>query len=712
MAGTIENNQQEAFQANKPPPPLLRQELNLYPAEPDLDGSPAWMLHDPLTNRHFRIGELEMNLLLFCGQGDENKIAQLATLKMGYKVTAEEVSQLFEFLRRNNLTLGDDMQKSWYLQQKLQMQKKGWLAQLAKSYLFFRIPLWKPDRFLNNTVKYVAWMGTKPVFICLVILMFVGIYLALRQIDVFISTFLHFFNPEGFIVYILALAFIKILHELGHAYTAKKMGCKVPIIGVAFLVAWPVLYTDTSDAWKLNSRRKRMNIGIAGIAVELAVAVICLFAWSLAADGLLKSVFFLLATTTWIMSALVNFNPLMRFDGYYLLSDWLRMPNLEPRSFAMAKWWLREKIFALNFPPPERIQMKLVCFSYAVWTYRFFLFLGIAVVVYYFFFKVLGIILFLIEIVYFILRPIWNELMVWRTFWSQVSWNKSTIRSTLLLITLIVLAFIPWRSSIEVAGFVKARYTPLYAPVSGKIARISVANHNKVTKDEVLIEMEAPELTHEKEQVEKRYKELSWQRAFLGFNKKMRSEALIVASALITQNRRLRSLLKKYNKLNLTAPDNGIIADMTQDIRVGDWIAEGTPMLAILETGEIEVIAYLQEEYLSRVKVGIKGRFYPERGNFPIIDVEVTEIDNMSVRTMDALYSASLFGGDVAVRETNEHELVPVISVYKIRLKLLKPLENLQRVRRGTVVLQAEPESFVKRVRNRIYALFRRESGF
>lgn len=292
MAGTIENQAPQ-----KLPPPQLRQELNLYPAEADLDGSPAWMLHDPLSNRHFRIGELEMNLLLFCGQGDEEKIAQLVTLKMGYQVTAEEVAQLFAFLRLNNLTSGDDNQKNWYLQQQQKAQKQNWLNYLAKSYLFFRIPFWKPDRFLTKTLNYVAWLGTTPVFIFLGLLMFVGVFLALRQIDTFIGTFLHFFNTEGFGVYILALAFIKIFHELGHAYTAKKMGCKVPIIGVAFLVAWPVLYTDTSDAWKLNSRQKRMKIGIAGIAVELAIAIICLFCWSLAADGLLKSVFFLLATT-------------------------------------------------------------------------------------------------------------------------------------------------------------------------------------------------------------------------------------------------------------------------------------------------------------------------------------------------------------------------------------------------------------------------------
>ncbi len=92
--------------------------------------------------------------------------------------------------------------------------------------------------------------------------------------------------------------------------------------------------------------------------------------------------------------------------------------------------------------------------------------------------------------------------------------------------------------------------------------------------------------------------------------------------------------------------------------------------------------------------------------------MEVKEIESMSMRAMDALYSASLFGGDVAVRENDKKELLPVISVYKIRLKLSEPVDDLQHVRRGTVVLEGTPESLVKRVQKATYALFRRESGF
>ncbi len=708
MAGTVDPKL-----SPQKPPPQLRQELRLFPAEPDADGSAAWTLHDPLTNRHFRLGQLEVDLLLFFNQGnDEEKIAQLSSLKLGHQVTAAEVSELFEFLRRNNLTTADEMQKLWYRQQQAMIGNQSFLSQLIKSYLFFRIPLLKPDRFLTRTLKYVDWLGTRSSLVGLSLLFFLGLFLTLRQMDSFIKTFLHFFNPEGFGAYLLALAFVKIFHELGHGYTAKKMGCKVPIIGVAFLVGWPVLYTDTSDAWKLNSRSKRLKIGAAGIAVELSIAIVSLFCWSLAPEGIMRSVFFLLATTTWVMSILVNCNPLMRFDGYYLLSDWLRIPNLDARSGALARWLMREKLFALNHPPPEPPQKTMLIFAYSVWIYRFFLYIGIAAVVYYFFFKVLGLILFAVEVVYFILRPFYNEFKEWYKLWPEMSWNKTTIRSSLILLVILGLGFIPWRSAINAPAFIKARYTPLYTQVSGQITKIAVANNDKVSKGQVLITMANPELSYEKQQVQSRYDELSWQRASLGFDEKMRSEALIVASALFTQNQRLRGLWKKEEKLTITAPETGIVADFSQDIKVGDWLAEGSQVLAVLKENDLTVVAYIEEAYLSRLKPGVKGRFYPEKGHFPPLEVEVMEIDSIAIKSLDALYSASLFGGDVAVRKNNQDELIPVISTYQLKLKLLNKPEKLERVMRGTAVLEGAPESFFMRLKNQVYAVLRRESGF
>lgn len=113
-------------------------------------------------------------------------------------------------------------------------------------------------------------------------------------------------------------------------------------MGVAFLVMMPMFYTDTSGSWKLTLKRQRITIGVAGMLTELALAAWATLACSFLPDGMLRSAAFMLATTTWIMTLAVNLSPLMRFDGYFLLSDTLQVPNLQQRGFAMGRWQLRE----------------------------------------------------------------------------------------------------------------------------------------------------------------------------------------------------------------------------------------------------------------------------------------------------------------------------------------------------------------------------------
>ena len=218
-----------------------------------------------------------------------------------------------------------------------------------------------------------------------------GLYIVGRQWDEFTSTFLYFFNLQGMGFYFLSLVAIKVLHELAHAYTVVRYGSKVPTMGVAFLVMFPLLYTDTSDTWRVRSARERMHVGAAGMIVELYIACIATFCWGFLPDGVLKSAAFILATTSWTMSLFINSNIFMRFDGYYIFSDLLGIQNLQKRSTEIGKWKLTEVLFNTGLKPPESLPKsmlrKLYIYAWGVWVYRLFLFIGIAVLVYYFFLK-------------------------------------------------------------------------------------------------------------------------------------------------------------------------------------------------------------------------------------------------------------------------------------------------------------------------------------
>jgi putative peptide zinc metalloprotease protein len=202
----------------------------------------------------------------------------------------------------------------------------------------------RPDRWLARRLPQVAPLFSPWFFRLTGVVLLFGLFECYRQRAAFSATLIESLTFKGLLGYAVALTFVKTLHELGHAFTAKRKGCRVPTMGVAFLVMWPVAYTDVNEVWKLPRRQDRFAVGAAGIVTELIVAAWATLAWALLPDGALRSVTFLLATTTWISTLVINASPFMRFDGYFLMMDYLDFPNLHARSFALARWDLRERL--------------------------------------------------------------------------------------------------------------------------------------------------------------------------------------------------------------------------------------------------------------------------------------------------------------------------------------------------------------------------------
>ncbi|NNJ92132.1 MAG: HlyD family efflux transporter periplasmic adaptor subunit, partial [Gammaproteobacteria bacterium] len=524
--------------------------------------------------------------------------------------------------------------------------------------------------------------------------------------------FMHLFNVQGLIVFAVALFVVKILHELGHAYVAKAYGCRVPVIGLALLVLWPVFYTDTTDAWRLTDKRHRLRIAMAGMAVEMTVAIIALLAWSLVPDGVMRSILFVLATTTWVMSLLINLNPLMRFDGYYLLSDWLSIPNLESRSQALARWWLREKLFSFNLPAPEPVNKGMIAFAVAVWCYRFLLFLGIALLVFNLVFKALGIILFIAEIGYFILAPIYREITMWHALKQHFKFNLSTLRTTAIFCVLTGLFFIPWQGVVEAPALLSYYNQPVYAPLSGQVQALSVRNDMPVRKGEALLRIDSPVLEHDLKQSKMRYEELQQQRFAAGLTAANLDKTLVAATALVSQNRRIHSLTAKLQRQEIRAPFAGKVVDTRVDLQQGMWIKEGEPLFVIVDPDRFTLVAYVAEADLGRINAGHTGVFFADGGGIEPVAVSIKEIEALGISELREPELASLFGGGVAVRENEDGQMIPVNATYRLHLQPEAEFKLLQRELRGVVNLDSAAESLAKRVYRRFMAILIRESDF
>ena len=326
----------------------IRDDLDLHPSSPTIEGHPTWVIHDPVRNKFFQIEWRVFEVLRRWEYGTAELIAKAVNRETALNISNKFVEQVSTFLSTHQLFRVEDNHGTKVLTEIRKKTRKSLWSWMLHNYLFFRVPVVKPDQFLTRTLPFVRFLYSKPVLWLILTCLLSGLFLLAQQWDVFVGQLIDFFSIRGLFYFGLALVIAKIAHELGHAFTAKLYGCRVPEMGIAFLVLWPMLYTDTNETWKLASRAQRLKVAAAGVIVELAIAAIATLAWSLLPPGEIRNLAFVMATTTWISSLALNCSPFMRFDGYYLLSDWWGIPNLHERSFQLAKWWLREKIFGLN----------------------------------------------------------------------------------------------------------------------------------------------------------------------------------------------------------------------------------------------------------------------------------------------------------------------------------------------------------------------------
>jgi putative peptide zinc metalloprotease protein len=697
--------------------PALREELSLHPGPRSPDGAPSWTLQDPASNRFYRIGWAEFEMLSRWDLGEAGAIARAVTRDTTLEVSAEQVAGFVRFLAASNLIQVQGDAGISALVRQAEARRKHGAAWLLKNYLFFRLPLVRPDRFLAATKPLVAWVFT-PVFLALVLASaLAGGWLVLRRWDGFLNSFMYFFSLEGAALAALALGVSKLLHEMGHAYAANRFGCRVPTMGVAFLVMWPVLYTDTSDAWKLPSRRRRLAIGAAGMAAELTLAAFATLAWSFLPDGPLRSACFLLATSTWILTLAVNLNPFMRFDGYYLLADWLDIPNLQDRSFALARWWLRERLFGFGDPRPERfrphIERLLIAYAFATWIYRFFLFLGIALLVYHMFFKMLGIFLFAVEIAWFILRPIRNELEAWAKRRQEMRLNRQTVSSLALAAGLVALTVIPWRSAVPAGALFRAeQQATIYSEQPARLAEILVRPGDRVAAGQVLFRLDSPDLQHQLAQGRREVEVLDWQAQFQSLNADLASRSPVVWRELQQSRAKLSGLVEDQARLTVPAPFAGMAVEVADPLSPGDWLQADMPLAYLIDPASGLIEAYVEEAELGRISVGASGRFQADDPSLPPIEAVVERIDDASARLLPEPALASIHGGSVASRQGKDGVLIPELPVYRVLLRPVEPLPAPPRVIRGEILIEGERESFASRLWRNAVGVLVRESGF
>ncbi len=692
--------------------PALREDLRIHPSSTLASGAPGWVVLDPVRHRYYQIGRGALEILSAWSAGTRSGIKAALAAKAGRIVTDAEIDGVVSFLSAHELTR-DPAGGTADLVAREKARSHHWLAWLIHNYLFVKIPLIRPQRVLDRCVPLANAVFAPPVLWSLLALGLFSLALVVRQWDAFVATAVSFLTLEGAALYAVSLVGVKAVHELGHALMATRYGVRVPSMGVALMVLAPFLYSDVSDAWRLKSRRQRLAIDSAGMLAELMLAAVALTLWVFLPDGMARSIAFITATTSLAMSLVLNMNPFMRFDGYHILADATGIPNLQTRAIVVGRWMMREVLFGLGAEPPEpfarRTLVILALYAYAIWLYRFFLFLGIALLVYHMTFKVLGVILFLIEIGWFIARPILQELSILWTGRNILMRRPRTYLTLGLLCCLALVATIPWSTAVRIPAVAGAAADSAVFPrAAGQVDRIAIQAGAQVMAGDVLLVLRSPDLEAELQRSRQRLSLLERRHDRAAADAAERSEWVVLGRQVEAERQRAAALEAQIADLVLRAPTTGVVRELDPALRPGVWVGLRTQVARIVGPESADVRGYVAEADMRRLEPGAPGRFVPEDALLAAIPVTLATLGRTAVEDIDLAVLASVNEGPVEA-VPDGRRLKAGVAVYRATLHAdaAAPIVTL----RGTVVLEGRPESFAARIARQVVGVLIRESG-
>ncbi len=708
--------------SNKPGPaaalPKLRKGLTYTFNDYDYDGKPQWLIHDAGRNKFFIIGWPDYEMLMRWHLSDPEDLIYSVNTETTLHIDMTDVDTLIQFLAFNYLLEQSGKKIHQAAKDQGLFAQDGIITWLISHYLFFRIPIWHPDAFLTRTKKYGELLFNRRLVYFMTLLGLIALYQIGARWEQFTGTFPSVISMKGLFFYFIAFSVVKVMHEAGHAYKCKQYNVPIPACGLAFLVFWPVLYTDTTLSWTLDSK-KRMRIALAGIQVETYVTIIAALIWANTGNLTLQTICYVTITINWMASLLINVSPFMRFDGYYVLSDFLKMPNLQYRAFALTRWQLRAWLFGWQDPPPEKFSRKmhhiLIAYSFATWFYRFFLYLGIAVLVYHMFFKALGIILFIIEIYYFMLEPFVKEFRFW--LYSKDKFTLNTHTTITLAVTLLLISafFIPFSETVELPATIHYAHRFIFAPEEGTLVSAMPTPGTKIKAGETIVKIDSPFLDFSIAKVKLEHEKLVSELRRASVDERFAKQKNELTSNIDKKKSEYKKLLEIKDKLVITTDFNGILIDAATELHAGSFVKRNEWLGDIINPAIIEVEAYASQIDLSLLKPGLTGYFYPEDLSEPKVGVELTLIEPLNPTSLSCSYSSKLeqgkgnrtiietpcynsseFGGEIATFLTDKGEYVPVDSVHRALFKA-KDDVKLSYIERGHVVVNTKARSYASR---------------
>src|SRR5262245_18765351 len=480
----------------------IRKRPDLKARKQRYQGRIYWVVKDPVGLQYYRFEEEEYAILqMLDGHSSLDEIAEKFERDFPPQtIRTEELQQFIGMLHRSGLVITDAAGQGKQLVKRRGERKQQELLQTATNILSMRFKGVDPERFFNFIYPYIRWFFSVPAMIVCITIGLMALSLIVVQFDYFRSRlpeFHEFFRAQNWAFLALTLCVTKILHEFGHGLSCKHFGGECHEIGVMMLVLTPCLYCNVSDSWMLPNRWHRAAIGAAGMYVEVVLASICTFIWWFTEPGPLNWTCLNVMFISSVSTIMFNANPLLRYDGYYILSDILEIPNLRQKASTILNRKLGWLCLGLEEPEdpflPQRRQWLFATYTVASAIYRWVVTFSILYFLNKVFepygLKILGQAIALGSIYGLVFQPLWN---VYKFF--KVPGRLGKVKRVRVYVTLAVIVgaiaaicFVPLPSHIYCPLEVQARGAKLvYVDEEGTLEAVLVKPGDQVVKGQVL----------------------------------------------------------------------------------------------------------------------------------------------------------------------------------------------------------------------------------
>ena len=500
----------DAFRSSTTRGVALRRRGDLVVTRQVYQGQAWWVVKDPIALHYYRFRPEEYALLeMLDGRTSLDDLKERFEARFPpRRITVEELSRFIATLHRSGLVIGDRPgQGPQLFERRRQRIWREWMAWLS-NIMSLRFRGIDPDRLLARLDPWLGWLFEPPAIAAVLAFAASALLLVLVNFEVFRSKlpeFNQFFAAGNWLYLAAALGITKVLHEFGHGLSCKHYGGECHEMGMMLLVFTPCLYCDVSDSWMLPSKWKRAAIGAAGMYVEVIIASIATYLWWNSHAGIFNQLCLDVMFVSSVSTLMFNANPLLRYDGYYILSDVLEIPNLRQKANTIlgrlaARWCLGIEQQEDPFLPQRRLGL-FALFAVASTVYGWIVTLSIFLFVWNVFkpfrLEVLGQVLALGALWGLVIRPAQGMIKFLR-----VPGRRDEVKPLNVIVTALVaaaavgaIALVPLPQRVWCGAELRPRgEETVYVAVAGRLEAVEVKPDDVVTRGQVLARLSSVDL--------------------------------------------------------------------------------------------------------------------------------------------------------------------------------------------------------------------------